>query len=188
MYNLNREQAAKLLWISTRTLDRRIRKWILTYKKKWNKVFLSEKEIKNYLKNWESSNIIYDTTISSSNSEVSKLSINTDDLISKLYKHFDQNFSKYIDMLSEKNRKIEEKNQIIFSLQHKVSELESKLKNSVALPLYKQKQEELILEKENLKIENNVLSEKLQKEKIKNIFLISILVIFVLILIFAISL
>ena len=69
-------------------------------------------------------------------------------------------------ILSEKDKKLEEKNQVIFALQHKVAELETKLKNTVALPLYQQEKEELILEKENLKIENKVLEEKLKKEKL----------------------
>jgi len=93
----------------------------------------------------------------------------------------------FLEIIKEKDKKIEEKNQVIFALQNKVAELETKLKNTVALPLYQNEKKELILEKENLKIENQLLEENLKKEKIKNIALISIIVIIILVVIFSIS-
>lgn len=186
-YNLTREQAAEILWISTRTLDRRIRKGLLTHEKRWNKVYLSEEEVRNYNQHKEVQNVVYDATTSTSaqvEPEKKLPSLNTEELVSKLSKHFDQHMAKFLEILSEKDKKLEEKNQVIFALQHKVAELETKLKNTVALPLYQQEKEELILEKENLKIENKVLEEKLKKEKIRNIALIWILVIIALIMVF----
>jgi hypothetical protein len=83
---------------------------------------------------------------------------------------------KFLEVLAEKDKKLEEKNQIIFALQQKVGELEVELKNMVALPLYQEEKKELILEKENLKIENKILEDKLKKEKIRNIALVGFLV------------
>jgi len=187
-YNLTREQAAEILWISTRTLDRRIRKWLLTHQKRANKVYLSEEEVRNYNQHKEVQNVVYETTTSVNTSwekTSSMPALNTEELVSKLSQHFDQHMAKFLEILSEKDKKLEEKNQVIFALQHKVAELETKLKNTVALPLYQQEKEELILEKENLKIENKVLEEKLKKEKIRNIVLVGILILVVLIFIFA---
>ena len=189
-YNLTREQAAKILWISTRTLDRRIRKWILSHEKRWNKVYLAEEEVKNYNKHKEVSNVVYQSTVSSNIPEQStnlSTNFNQEELISEISKHMEKNMDKFLKILIEKDKQLEEKNKIIFALQHKVGELETKLKNTVALPLYQEEKEELILEKENLKIENKLLSEKLQKEKIKNIVIIWVLIVFVIILIFFVS-
>ena len=188
-YNLTREQAAKILWISTRTLDRWIRKWVFTYEKRWNKIFLAEEEVKNYSSSNQINNIVYDTTSTTISKEPKKNTqiINSEELITKISKHFDENMKQFLEIIKEKDKKIEEKNQVIFALQNKVAELETKLKNTVALPLYQNEKKELILEKENLKIENQLLEENLKKEKIKNIALISIIVLIVLIVIFSIS-
>jgi excisionase family DNA binding protein len=45
IYNITRENAAKVLWISTRTIDRYIKSWKLSYKKVANKVLLERSEI-----------------------------------------------------------------------------------------------------------------------------------------------
>ena len=190
-YNLSREEAAKILGISTRTLDRRIRKGILSHEKRGNKVFLSEEEVRNYNQHKEVQNVVYETKVSTSADTSNQTSLSTnfnqEELISEISKHMEKNMDKFLKVLLEKDKQLEEKNKIIFALQHKVGELETKLKNTVALPLYQEEKEELILEKENLKIENNLLSEKLQKEKIKNIILIGVLAIFVIILLLVVS-
>jgi len=80
--------------------------------------------------------------------------------------------SSFLKILSEKDKKLEEKNQIIFTLQQKMVDIESKLKNSMALPQYESEKKEIILEKENLKYENKIFEEKLKKENIKNIALV----------------
>ena len=188
-YNLTRTQAAEILWISTRTLDRWIRKWLLSYEKRGNKVYLEENEIKNYNKHKEVQNIVFDASTTSNNKTVSKNSltpkVDTKEIVAELWKQLDQSMGKFLEVLAEKDKKLEEKNQIIFALQQKVGELEVKLKNMVALPLYQEEKKELILEKENLKIENKILEDKLKKEKIRNIALVGFLVILVLIIIFA---
>ena len=188
-YNLTRTQAAEILWISTRTLDRWIRKWLLSYEKRGNKVYLEENEIKNYNKHKEVQNIVFDASTTSNNKTVSKNSltpkVDTKEIVAELWKQLDQSMGKFLEVLAEKDKKLEEKNQIIFALQQKVGKLEVKLKNMVALPLYQEEKKELILEKENLKIENKILEDKLKKEKIRNIALVGFLVILVLIIIFA---
>ena len=186
VYNLTREQAAEILNISTRTLDRRIRKWILSHEKRWNKVYLSEQEVKNYNQHKEIENVVIDTTTTTNISpkKATDLSLDTNEIVSKLGKHMDESLSKFIDVMAEKDKKLEEKNQIIFALQNRVGELETKLKNAVALPLYQEEKKELILEKEELKYENKSLEEELKREKIKNIVIIWLVVVLVLVLLF----
>jgi hypothetical protein len=96
----------------------------------------------------------------------------------------DESLNKFLEVMAEKDKKLEEKNQIIFALQNRVGELESKLKNTVALPMYQEEKKELILEKENLKVEKKLLEEELKKEKIRNIAIIGFVVVLVVVMLF----
>jgi len=183
-YNLTREKAAEMLWISTRTLDRWIRNWKLTYSKNGNKVMLSEQEVKNFWKDKKQvSNVVIEwKRKTSSNQHITK-KIDIDTITQNLWKQINENMSNFLEILAEKDKKLENKNQIIFTLQQRVVEAEAKLKNSMALPQYEKEKKEIILEKENLKYENKILSENLKKEHIKNIALVWVIVIFIIILI-----
>jgi len=180
MYNLTREQAAEILQISTRTLDRRVRKWILSHEKKANKVYLSEEEVRNYKQHKEVSDVVLDSSIKTHNTN----NVNIEHITEKLEKHLDDNLGKFFEVLKEKDTKLEEKNKIIFALQQRLWEVESKIKNMVALPLYQKEKEEIILEKEHLKTENKLLEEKIKKEKIINIFLTGLIVLIIILIIF----
>jgi len=185
IYNLTREQAADILWISTRTLDRRIRKWTLTHEKRANKVYLSEEEVRNYKPEKEIS-VVLESTTSNSSWKTTKITpkVDTEEIVSKIWKHMDESLNKFLEVMAEKDKKLEEKNQIIFALQNRVGELESKLKNTVALPMYQEEKKELILEKENLKVEKKLLEEELKKEKIRNIAIIGFVVVLVVVMLF----
>lgn len=190
IYNLSREKAAEILNISTRTLDRWIRKWILSHQKKWNKVLLSEEEVKNYNNKEQVENIVIDTKVDSTTKqwnlkkEIITPNIDTKNIVKEIGQHMDESMNRFIDILSEKDKIIESKNNLILWLQQKNIELESKIKNTIALPLYEEEKKEIILEKENLKIENKVLEEKVKKEKITNIALMWIVILVIILIIF----
>ena len=182
-YNLTRQQAAQILGISTRTLDRRIRKGILSYKKQWKVVLLSEEEVLAYKKKmsstWED-NVVYQWAVVSENTWNENVLAVYQDLEEKL----NENFSKFLKLLEEKDKLIESKNKIIFALQHKLGEYESKLKNMIALPDYTKEKEKILLEKERLEIENKTLLESLKREKIYKYIFVFISIILLLIVIF----
>lgn len=184
-YNLSREEGAEKLGISTRTLDRRIRKWELSHQKKANKVYLSEEEISSFWKKEQVSNVVleWNTSITKQTKKIEQPKIDTDEIVKKVWSHMDESINKFLNVLIEKDKQIEEKNQIIMSLQQKSLSLESKLQNTVALPLYQEEKQEILVEKENLKIENKIIDEKFKKEKITNIALIWIIVILVMVMI-----
>lgn len=183
-YNLNRQEAAGMLWISTRTLDRWIRKWKFTYSKNGNKVMLAEEEIKDVINNKKQvSNVVLEWKTKTYQTRSIVKDLDTEDIAKKLWKQINENIWKFIEILWEKDRKLEEKNQIILTLQQKIVDMELKLKNSMALPHYEEEKKEMILERENLKYENKILDEQIKKEKIKNIALMWVLIIFILILI-----
>lgn len=67
-------------------------------------------------------------------------------------------------------------------MQGRIVELESKIKNSVALPDYTKEKENIVLEKEKLAMENSLITEELKKQRIKNIaYVIAILLCIVLV-------
>ena len=182
-YNLSRHQAAKILWVSTRTLDRYIRKGLLSYRKVWNRVYLSEEEVLKLKESKEFQkeiNQVYDSQVLSW--ESSNLAVKNN--LYQIEAILQENFDKFLKLLEEKDRIIEEKNRIIFSLQHKLWEIESKFQNMIALPDYTREKEKLLLEKEKLEIENQQLFEKIKKEKVWNLTLLLCLVLVLVILAF----
>lgn len=189
-YDLSREKTAEILNISTRTLDRWIRKWVLSHQKKWNKVLLSEEEVKNYNNKEQVENIVIDTKVDSATKhwnlkkEIITPNIDTKNIVKEIGQHMDESMNRFIDILSEKDKTIENKNNLILWLQQKNIELEVKVKNTIALPLYEEEKKEIILEKENLKIENKLLEEKVKKEKITNIALMWIVILVIILIIF----
>jgi hypothetical protein len=76
---------------------------------------------------------------------------------------------------------LEEKNKIIFMLQQRVSELEGKINNMVALPDYNKEKKEAIVEKEKLEQKIDQLKSKVKNEKTKNIVFVVISLIFIII-------
>lgn len=183
-YNLTREQAADILKISTRTLDRWIRSGKLSHSKESNKVMLSEGELRNFNKSWGQTEVLIQwksKSKSKSKSQIAK--IQTNEMFDQFSKKFDQQTVKFIEILNAKDLKIEHKNQVIMSLQQRVFEAESKLKHSIALPLHKEKNQETLRQKEILEFENDILESEINSVKIKNIALIWALIVCIIILI-----
>lgn len=145
---------------------------------------LSKEELQNISKDDKQvSNIVIEwKTKISSNKTISK-KIDVDEITKKLWNQINDSMWNFLEVLSEKDKKLEEKNQIIFALQQKIGNIEWKLRNSMALPQYEEEKKEIILEKENLRYENKLLDEKIKKEKIQNIALVWVIVIFIIILI-----
>ncbi len=98
-----------------------------------------------------------------------------------------EDISSLVELLREKDKQIENKNALIFNMQHNIWVLESKLKNTVALPDHTKEKEDLEKQAQKLSFEKEKLNQELQTEKIKNIiFLFSIIVIVWLIIFFSI--
>jgi hypothetical protein len=81
----------------------------------------------------------------------------------------DQKLDKFVLIFKEKDKMLEEKNKVIFMLQQRVGELETKIQHMVALPDYNKEKQETILEKERLEAKINDLKGNVKSEKIKNL-------------------
>jgi len=84
----------------------------------------------------------------------------------------DQKLDKFVLIFKEKDKMLEEKNKVIFMLQQRVGELETKIQHMVALPDYNKEKQDAILEKERLEARINELKGNVKNEKIKNLIFI----------------
>ncbi|EKE26791.1 MAG: hypothetical protein ACD_4C00143G0006 [uncultured bacterium (gcode 4)] len=167
MYSIDREQGAKVLNMSTRTIDRYIRSWKLRSKKVWKKVFLHNTDVE-ILKNWwiqEEYEII-------NSKELDNTFVKTDI------------WTNYKDLYSESKIIIQKKDEIIQDLSYRLWNTEAELKNSISLIEYKKAT--FLLESSSSKVEEekNELNSNINKleSKVKisnniNIFLVLILLI-----------
>jgi hypothetical protein len=137
---------------------------------------LSEEEILQ-LKQQPSIQSTYETHIvsDSEKGKTGELAIYED--IKQIENILSESMSKFLEVLAEKDKIIEEKNTIIFTLQRKLGEYENKLKNMVALPDYTKEKEKILLEKEKIELENQYLAQQLKKERIQKVVLFLILIV-----------
>ena len=144
MYSTDRTKWAKILGVSTRTLDRYIRSGKIRSQKKWKKVFLNDEDV-NVLKNWwiqENYEVIQSREI-----EVNPFT--------------KTNIVSYKELYQDVVYKIEQKDNLIKDLSYKLGNAEAELKNSISLVEYKKTA--FLLESSTNKIEQ----EKAQLTEIK---------------------
>ncbi|MFZ2150582.1 MAG: helix-turn-helix domain-containing protein [Candidatus Absconditicoccaceae bacterium] len=174
-YSITREKAAKMLGISTRTIDRYIRGGKLSYKKVANKVLLAREELDTLQSDFSALHQELNTEIVGNNNSKSIVAR------SSIEESIDEKIDKFFLIFKEKDKILEEKNKIIFMLQQRVGELEGKIHNMVALPDYNKEKKEAIVEKEKLEQKIDQLKGKVKNEKTKNIVFVVISLIFIII-------
>lgn len=181
-YWITRESAAKLLGISTRTIDRYIKSWKLSYKKVANKVLLAKEEIASLQEDYGALHQEISTEV------VKQTELTTPKTVSSvspsLEKAVEEKIDKFMLIFNEKDKILEEKNKVIFMLQQRVGELEAKLKTMVALPDYTKEKQEAILEKQKLEEKIAELKWTVKREKSKSVWFLAVAVIFILILVY----
>ena len=181
-YWITRESAAKILWISTRTIDRYIKSWKLSYKKVANKVLLAKEEIAGLQEDYWALHQEITTEV------VKQTEITTPKAVStvnpSLEKAVEEKIDKFMLIFNEKDKILEEKNKVIFMLQQRVWELETKLKTMVALPDYTKEKQEAILEKQKLEEKIAELKWTVKVEKSKSVIFLALAIVFILILIY----
>lgn len=164
IYNVSKEAAAQLIGVSTRTIDRYISDGRLSSKKVGNKVMLNQAEVMKMRSDFDQLpqqagkvNVLSADSLSALEGHATTTGgVNIDELAWLL----DEKFEKFQQALEEKDHLIEDKNKVIFMLQNKVGELETKIKSMIALPDYTAEKQQLMSEKQ--KMEGMI--EKLQKD------------------------
>lgn len=166
MYSLDRDEVAKILEISTRTVDRYIRSWKIRSQKKWKKIFLNDQDIE-IIKNWWIQEEY----------EVIKPREKQEVYVSRV-----EDWAKSIKILYEEAIKaVEKKDDVIKDLSYRLWRAEVELKNSI--PLLEYKKTTFLLETTSQKTEeekkelvNNLES---TKEKLRNQELINLIMVWV---------
>lgn len=175
-YNVTREVAAKSLNISTRTIDRYIKSGKLSYKKIANKVLLAKEEVIALKQEFATLHQeLSSEIINQSNTTTTTGLANKGDVESAI----DQKIEKFFLIFKEKEKMLEEKNKMIFVLQQRVSELETKIQHMVALPDYNKEKQEAIIEKQKLEEKIGQLKGMIKNEKLKNLIFIALSLIFI---------
>lgn len=175
-YGVTRDDAAAFLNISTRTIDRYIKSGKLSYKKVANKVLLAKEELQHLeqeftmLRQGISSELVNEAP-------TPDLSVRAVTDLSQIEDKID----KFILIFNEKDKMIEEKNKVIFLLQQRIGELESKIQNMIALPDYTKEKQEAIEEKKRLEAKLQVLTNQLKEQEMKTFVVIGFAVILILV-------
>ena len=171
-YNVSRESAAKILWVSTRTIDRYVKSWKLSYKKVANKVLLAKEEVAEMQKDFSALRQEVNTEVVSQTTPV-MWSWNWITTVNPgLEKAIDEKIEKFFLIFNEKDKILEEKSKVIFMLQQRVGELETKLKTMVALPDYTREKQEAMIEKQKLEDKITGLRNRIKSEKTKNLIFV----------------
>ena len=181
-YGITRESAAKLLGISTRTIDRYIKSWKLSYKKVANKVLLAKEEIASLQEDYGALHQEITTEVVKQTELTTPRSVST--VNPSLEKAVEEKIDKFMLIFNEKDKILEEKNKVIFMLQQRVWELEAKLKTMVALPDYTKEKQEAILEKQKLEEKIAELKWTVKVEKSKSVIFLALAIVFILVLIY----
>lgn len=177
-YRMTRQQAAGYLDVSTRTIDRYVKKWALSYKKVANKVLLATEEIDVLKEEFDLLNqepvvatrereVQAKVTPRSSGSELSTGTWGMDA----------GSISQFAEILTKKDHTIEEKNQLIYLLQRKIGEVENQMHQMLALPEVTEQKEQLQTKIYDLEMSKKTLEQQVKKEKQWNAIYIALCVI-----------
>ena len=174
-YTVTRNQAANLLGVSTRTIDRYVKSGKLSYKKVANKVILNEEELRilqnefSSLRQEVSTELIWEKDSSLSVRPVTNMS------------SIDEKLDKFYLIFQEKDKQIDEKNKIIFMLQQRIGELEAKIQTMIALPDYNKEKQQAIEEKKALEEKLAKMKAKVKEQETKTYVIIIFAIIFIII-------
>lgn len=166
-YTVTRNQAASLLWVSTRTIDRYVKSGKLSYKKIANKVILNEEELSVLQSEFSSLRQEISTELLWEKDEKTLSVKPVTDMAS-----LDEKLDKFYLIFQEKDKQIDEKNKIIFMLQQRIGELETKIQTMIALPDYNKEKQQAIEEKKVLEEKLAKLTNKVKEQENKTLIII----------------
>lgn len=191
MYNITRQDAAEMLWVSTRSVDRYIKAWKLRSKKEGKIIYIHSKDIENI----------------SGESQASKPEVIMPEEKKQSYSESKNNFEQprasstgimdaqsratlekiYLDLRGE----IQTKDKAIQDLSIRLGQAQEVAKNSVSLVEFKKSQFLLEESKGHIANENSALkekaselAEKLKYEKTTNMILLGSVILGIIIIIF----
>lgn len=162
---MTRQQAADFLGVSTRTIDRYVVRGAIRYKKIANKVVLSQEDLEKLQEELE---LIQQPTHMPTSVEPATTSMSTELTKPTANAVARSSLKEFVELLHEKDQTIEDKNNMIFALQHQIGQLESRLQQVIALPDYTQEKNQLEHSIQHLESEKTFLEDQVKREKLRN--------------------
>ncbi len=162
-YTLTRQEAAILLNISTRSVDRYIKSWKIRAKKEWRIVLLNEEDVDN-IKTWDKKIELKQEIITPEEQIKEKEKIKQKEKIS-LTKNSFENDDKLNFIYEDLRNEIKQKDKKIETLSLQLWKMEEIVKNSISMIEYKKTQ--YLIEESKNNIKQELEKEKFEKEKIK---------------------
>ena len=104
--------------------------------------------------------------------------------MSALNQMIDEKIDKFFLIFQEKDRMLEEKNKIIFMLQQRVGELETKIQWMIALPDHNEEKHKAIIEKEKIQEKLSQVTDNLRGEKTKSFVYLAVFIVVILFMVF----
>jgi len=180
MYKTTREEASKILNISTRSVDRYIRSWKLRSKKDWKIVYINDDDIDNFLWLWKhKQEIIINNSLNENTSETNLVSSD------------ENNHNNIMLIFNNLKNDIKQKDEEIKEMSVKIWRMEEIVKNSISMIEFKKSQflleeskNSLTIDLDNTKKDLEIKTLKLKEEiKTSYILLWIIIAIFILLII-----
>jgi len=162
-YTLTRQEAADLLEISVRSVDRYIKSWKIRSEKRWKSVYVNDNDIKNIQTNSNSKPIII---TSSDKKTIPKEQFSSKDISTKKdIKDFDKLTKTFENIYTDLRNQIEKKDKIIQEMSIEIWTAREQVKQSISVSEHNRSQMLLEESKAHIAKQMNNLSE--EKEKLK---------------------
>jgi len=162
-YTLTRQEAADLLEISVRSVDRYIKSGKIRSEKRWKSVYVNDNDIKNIQTNSDSKPIII---TSSDKKTIPKEQFSSKDISTKKdIKDFDKLTKTFENIYTDLRNQIEKKDKIIQEMSIEIWTTREQVKQSISVSEHNRSQMLLEESKTHIAKQMNNLSE--EKEKLK---------------------
>ena len=162
-YTLTRQEAADLLEISVRSVDRYIKSGKIRSEKRWKSVYVNDNDIKNIQTNSDSKPIII---TSSDKKTIPKEQFSSKDISTKKdIKDFDKLTNTFENIYTDLRNQIEKKDKIIQEMSIEIWTTREQVKQSISVSEHNRSQMLLEESKTHIAKQMNNLSE--EKEKLK---------------------
>jgi len=162
LYTLTRQDAADLLGISVRSVDRYIKSWKIRSEKRWKSVYVNDNDVKNLHSNTEATTIIIEN-IDKKTTEKKQQFASKDISTKKDVENFDKITKTFENIYTDLRNQIEKKDKIIQEMSVEIGMSREQVRQSISISEHNRSQMLLEESKTHIAKEMNNLSEEKKK-------------------------
>ena len=170
-YNLTRQEAADILEISVRSLDRHIKSWKIRSKKKWKSVYINDDDVENIKFPSKSTPIIITNTdkknkdIEIEEKQFNSTKISKKEDLSKITKTFENIYTDLRNQIDKKDKIIQEMSVQLWVSKEKVNQSISVSEHNRSQMLLEESKTHIAKQMTSLSEEKKELEKNLKDEK-----------------------